>query len=200
MRPLVPFPLPTHHHRHNNKGVDHLYLLPSCLVLAPHLCSGLVCPGISEASTRQSKPQRCPPSLLHSHRQYSTSTRHYHHCSRCTFSTTGPARNRIGKQQHHGAPAAGGSARGGGAGGAEQPMPKEEKMTSTKKSLSVLVLCTFCTLLAALEVGGVGAACVWCDAWSRLKARGGLKPPCSVHSPSLGHSVHTHMAQLFARA
>jgi len=35
-------------------------------------------------------------------------------------------------------------------------MPKEEKMSGTKKSLSVLVLCTFCTLLAALEVGRGG--------------------------------------------
>lgn len=41
-------------------------------------------------------------------------------------------------------------------------------MTVTKKSLSVLVLCTFCTLLAALEVGGMGG-CVWCDARWMLK-------------------------------
>jgi len=41
-------------------------------------------------------------------------------------------------------------------------MPKEKNMTGTKKSLSVLVLCTFCTLLAALEVGGAGVG-VRCD-------------------------------------
>jgi len=68
-------------------------------------------------------------------------------------------------------------------------------MTVTKKSLSVLVLCTFGTLLAALKVCGMGDR-VWCDARWMPKQGNGILRRSAWHGSIYTQHNQTHLLRI----